>query len=66
MREPRHSPSFATYLDLIGVPFGAIKQLLNHVSASDVTAQYIQKRGIEELRRHSELLFEFIDKAGHR
>src|SRR5205823_4529449 len=58
--------TFATYLDLIGVPFGAIKQLLNHVSSSDITAQYIQRRGIEELRRYSELVSEFIDEANRR
>ncbi len=52
--------TFATYLDLIGAPFGAIKQLLNHVSQSDVTAQYIQRRAIDELRQYSERVLAFI------
>jgi integrase len=42
--------TFATYLDSLGTPFGVIKQLLNHVSGSDITAQYVQNRGIDELR----------------
>lgn len=52
--------SFATYLDLVGAPFGATKQLLNHSSSSDVTARYIQRRSTSELRIHSETLLRFI------
>jgi integrase len=55
--------SFATYLDLLGVPFGAIKQLLNHVSASDVTSRYVQQRSAEELRSYSEKVCEFVKAA---
>jgi integrase len=53
--------TYATYLDSVGAPFGVIKQLLNHVSGSDITAQYVQKRGIEELRQYAERVLTLID-----
>jgi integrase len=52
--------TYATYLDSVGAPFGVIKQLLNHVSGSDITAQYVQKRGIEDLRSYCEAVFDLI------
>jgi len=52
--------SFATYLDLLSVPFGVIKQLLNHTSSSDVTARYIQRKSMAELRKYSDALLAFI------
>ena len=55
--------TFATYMDLLGAPFGAIKQMLNHVSNSDITAQYIQRRDIDQLRQYSEKLLMFIADA---
>ena len=55
--------SFATYLDLTGAPFSAIKQLLNHVSSSDVTSRYIQKRSIDDLRGYAEAVRLLITKA---
>jgi integrase len=58
--------SFATYLDAVGTPFGAIKQLLNHVSSADITARYIQRRSIEELRQYAEDVFALINSAHER
>jgi integrase len=53
--------TYATYLDSVGAPFGVIKQLLNPVSGSDITALYVQKRGIEELRQYAERVLTLID-----
>lgn len=53
--------TYATYLDSVGAPFGVIKQLLNHVSGSDITAEYVQKRGIEELRLHANRVLAVIN-----
>ena len=53
--------TYATYLDAIGAPFGVIKQLLNHASGSDITAQYVQKRGVEDLRVYAERVLTLID-----
>jgi integrase len=55
--------TYATYLDSVGAPFGVIKQLLNHVSGSDITAQYVQKRGVEELRVYANRVLALIDSV---
>lgn len=55
--------TYATYLDHVEAPFGAIKQLLNHVSGSDVTAQYVQRRSINELRQYAERVLVLINSA---
>jgi len=52
--------TFATYLDAAGVPFGAIKQLLNHASGADVTARYIQARSVDSLRPYVELVANLV------
>jgi integrase len=58
--------TYATYLDSVGAPFGVIKQLLNHVSGSDITAQYMQKRGIEDLRVHVQAVLSLISSKASR
>ena len=57
--------SFATYLDLTGAPFSAIKQLLNHVSSADVTSRYIQLRSLDNLGKYSEAVNQLIERARH-
>lgn len=56
--------TFATYLDMLGTPFGVIKQLMNHASSSDITHRYIQKQGLEHLRPWSDRLVELVLKSG--
>jgi integrase len=55
--------TFATYLDIVGTPFGVIKQLLNHVSDSDITAQYVQRRSVEEIRRYAESVHQLCEAS---
>lgn len=55
--------SFATYLDSVGTPFSAIKQLLNHKAQGDITERYIQKRSVHELRPFSDLVYQLIRPA---
>jgi len=58
--------TYATYLDTVAAPFGVIKQLLNHVSGTDITSQYIQKRGVDELRIYANRVLGLIESASRR
>ncbi|MFO1322789.1 MAG: tyrosine-type recombinase/integrase [Burkholderiales bacterium] len=55
--------TFATALDASGTPFGAIKQLLNHRSSSDVTERYIQHRSLDDVRLYSDRVATLIRKS---
>jgi integrase len=56
--------TYATYLDSVGTPFGVIKQLLNHTSGGDVTAQYVQRREMKELRHYANLVLGLVRSEG--
>ena len=58
--------TYATYLDHVGAPFSVIKQLLNHVSGSDITAQYVQKRAIEDLQLYADRALSLIRSKRHQ
>jgi integrase len=53
--------TYATYLDSVGAPFGVIKQLLNHVSGSDITAQYVQNRSVDDLGAYADRVLTLIE-----